>query len=125
MHDVGQVTEERREAFVGLASDVGILSSHVQSLAESYLQDSMDFYFAASKFLYILLRVFRVLVSKGYCSDDTAEDDQGEADGDINGMTFEDDVDGTGMGEGEGKTDVTDQLENEDQLAGLKDDQDK
>merc|ERR1712196_731773 len=66
-----------------------------------------------------LLRVFRVLVSKGYCSDETSEDN-----GDINGMTFEDEQDGTSMGEGEGKRDVTDQLESEEQLLGLKSEQD-
>jgi len=38
-------------------------------------------------------------------------------------MNFEDDVEGTGMGEGDGKNDVTDQLENEEQLLGLKNDE--
>jgi midasin len=125
IHKGDDIGEKQRKAFVGLTSNVGFLSRHVQALSESYLQDSFKFYFDASKFLYVLLRVFRVLVSKGYCSDDTSEDDDGEADGDINGMTFEDDQDGTGMGEGDGKKDVTDQLESEEQLAGLKDDQDK
>jgi len=35
-------------------------------------------------------------------------------------MHFEDDVEGTGMGEGEGKKDVSDQIEDEEQLLGLK-----
>ena len=33
-----------------------------------------------------------------------------------------DDVDGTGMGEGDGRKDVSDQIENEEQLLGLKED---
>ena len=33
---------------------------------------------------------------------------------------FDDDVEGTGMGQGEGKKDVTDQIEDEEQLLGLK-----
>lgn len=36
---------------------------------------------------------------------------------------FDDDVEGTGMGEGEGKKDVTDQIEDEEQLLGLKGDE--
>jgi hypothetical protein len=40
-------------------------------------------------------------------------------------MIFQDDVEGTGMGEGEGKKDVSDQIENEEQLLGLKDDKSK
>lgn len=35
-------------------------------------------------------------------------------------VQFDDDVEGTGMGEGEGKKDVTDQIEDEEQLLGLK-----
>lgn len=38
-------------------------------------------------------------------------------------LQFDDDVEGTGMGEGEGKKDVTDQIEDEEQLLGLKGDQ--
>lgn len=38
---------------------------------------------------------------------------------------FDDDVEGTGMGEGEGKKDVTDQIEDEEQLLGLKGDQEE
>jgi midasin len=124
IHDTVGINGEQREAFVGLVSDMNILSDYVQSLSKSYLQDSLKFYFSTSKFLYVILRVFRVLISKGYCADETSEEDDGDGEGDINGMTFEDDQDGTGMGEGEGKKDVTDQLENEDQLAGLKSDQD-
>lgn len=36
---------------------------------------------------------------------------------------FDDDVEGTGMGEGDGKKDVTDQIEDEEQLLGLKGDE--
>lgn len=38
-------------------------------------------------------------------------------------LQFDDDVEGTGMGEGEGKKDVTDQIEDEEQLLGLKGDE--
>lgn len=124
IHDSACTSGEQRESFVGLVSDMSVLSDYIQSLSESYLHESLQFYLSTSKFLYVMLRLFRVLVSKGYCADKTSEDDDLDADADINGMTFEDDQEGTGMGDGEGKNDVTDQLENEDQLAGLKSDQD-
>merc|ERR1712070_10343 len=85
--------------------------------------DYVYFYTSTAKLNYVVLRLFRSLVAKGYCSDKTTEED-GEGEGDVKGMTFDDDNDGTGMGEGEGKKDVTDQIENEDQLAGLKSDKD-
>ncbi|CAJ1949588.1 unnamed protein product [Cylindrotheca closterium] len=124
IHNDAGTGRKDREVIVQLASDIGFLADHILSLSQVYLQDSLQFYSANSKLLYVVLRVFRVLVSKGYCSDETAEEEDGDAEGDINGMTFEDDQDGTGMGEGEGKKDVSDQLESEDQLAGLKPDQD-
>ena len=40
-------------------------------------------------------------------------------------MTFQDDIEGTGMGEGQGKKDVSDEIDDEDQLLGLKDDKPK
>lgn len=40
-------------------------------------------------------------------------------------LQFDDDVEGTGMGEGEGKKDVTDQIEDEEQLLGLKGDKEE
>ncbi|CAN0493688.1 unnamed protein product, partial [Scytosiphon promiscuus] len=75
-----------------------------------------------AKLHYVTVRVFRTLLSKGLCAAET-EDDVGDGDGDIDGMKFDDDVEGTGMGEGEGKKDVTDEIEDEEQLLGLKGDE--
>jgi MoxR-like ATPase len=122
--DHSQISEKDAEVCLGLASNANILSEHVLSLAETLVEDSVQFFAVAAKLNYILLRLYRVLVAKGFCSDKVSEDDSGDADGDINGMTFEDDQEGTGMGEGEGKNDVTDQLESEEQLLGLKSDND-
>jgi midasin len=107
---------------VGLVADVGILGRKISEMTKVRLRDYISQYKSTSKLVYVLLRVFRTLVSKGFCSDTESDDQDGDADGDISGMNFEDDKDGTGMGEGEGKNDVTDQLENEDQLLGLKGD---
>jgi midasin (ATPase involved in ribosome maturation) len=94
-------------------------------LVKTQLGDALFYFNKHSKFLYVLLRVFRVLVSKGFCSDDVSEGGDGNGNGDANDMKFEDDVEGTGMGEGGGKNDVTDELENEEQLLGLKGDDNK
>ena len=83
------------------------------------LRDLCESYKSCGKLLYVLLRVFRVLLAKGLCSDETKEGEGGGGEGE---RKFEDDVEGTGMGEGEGKKDVSDQIENEEQLLGLKDD---
>lgn len=81
-------------------------------------------YKAFTKLSYIVLRVFRNLVAKGICSqqaDGDGENNGNENGGNVGDMRFEDDVDGTGMGEGEGKKDVSNEIENEEQLLGNKD----
>lgn len=83
------------------------------------LRDLCESYKSCGKLLYVTLRVFRVLLAKGLCSDETKESEGGGGEGE---RKFEDDVEGTGMGEGEGKKDVSDQIDNEEQLLGLKDD---
>lgn len=42
-------------------------------------------YQGTAKLLYVTVRVFRTLLSKGLCSDET-EDGEGEGEGDIDGM---------------------------------------
>jgi hypothetical protein len=100
------------------------LTPVVQQLTQAFcalLDGVVMQYKSVGKLLYVTVRIFRTLLSKGICSA-TVEDGEGEGSGDLSGMLFEDDVEGTGMGEGEGKKDVSDQIENEEQLLGLKDD---
>ncbi|KAK1736592.1 midasin [Skeletonema marinoi] len=101
------------------------LADNIQEVSKSRLQDALTFYQNHAKFLYILLRVFRNLVAKGFCSDDVSDGGEGDGEGGAGDMKFEDDVEGTGMGEGDGKNDVTDEIENEEQLLGLKGDEDQ
>jgi MoxR-like ATPase len=110
-----------RELVFRLINDVGVLCSHALEVYREYFMAVESFHRECSKLNYILLRVFRVLIAKGFCSDKV--DDNGEAE-DLNdaGGNFADDQEGTGMGEGEGRNDITDQIENEDQLLGLKND---
>ena len=102
-----------------------LLADSIQAVSKSRLQDALTFYQNHAKFLYILLRVFRNLVAKGFCSDDVSDGGEGDGEGGAGEMKFEDDVEGTGMGEGDGKNDVTDEIENEEQLLGLKGDEDQ
>ena len=121
LHDDQLFSNDQLQYCVGLLSNTRTLVVYLHRLYESLLQDYIYFYFSTAKLNYIISRVFRSLVAKGYCADKTTEGD-GEGEGDIKGMTFEDDQEGTGMGDGDGKKDVTDQIENEDELAGLKSD---
>jgi MoxR-like ATPase len=76
------------------------------------------------KLTYVCIRVFRTIIAKGFCGSKVKEE-AGDGNGDAENMTFEDDVEGTGMGEGDGKKDVSDQIQNEEQLLGLKSDESK
>jgi midasin (ATPase involved in ribosome maturation) len=99
------------------------LADNIQEVSKSRIQDALAFYQNHAKLLYILLRVFRNLVAKGFCSDDVSDGGEGDGEGGAGEMKFEDDVEGTGMGEGDGKNDVTHEIENEEQLLGLKGDE--
>ena len=78
-------------------------------------------YKAHNKLTYIIVRVFRNLLAKGICSNDSEDADNSNS-SDLNNMTFEDNIDGTGMGEGQGTKDVSDEIQNEEQLLGNKKD---
>ena len=123
IHDNASIDKRTRDVCTDFSCDIGHLYSIVLTLHDKILSRYMSFYRGTAKLQYIVLRVFRVLRAHGFCSSRSKEiDKQENADGPTSGMTFEDDKDGTGMGEGDGKTDVTDQLENEEQLLGLKND---
>jgi len=117
------LTSANRETAM-LALTVMPLARRLAAVQSVLLGDLCGAYKAVGKLMYVSLRVFRVLLAKGLCSDES-KDGEGDGSGDGANMTFTDDVEGTGMGEGQGKTDVSDQIENEEQLAGLKDDKDK
>jgi len=115
---VSQIHERTWALSVTIATHLMVKQVYLLSL--SRLEDAISSFRNNAKLQYILSRVFRVLVSKGYCADKSEENSGGDDIDDITGMKFEDDVEGTGMGEGDGKQDVTDQLESEEQIQGLK-----
>ncbi|KAK3098216.1 hypothetical protein FSP39_017284 [Pinctada imbricata] len=78
---------------------------------EYYLLQLLASHRACSKLLSVLLGIFTELAAKGFCTPAEFEDEvSGE------GATEFEDIEGGGMGEGEGAKDVSDQIENEDQL---------
>ncbi|EFA84854.1 type A von Willebrand factor domain-containing protein [Heterostelium album PN500] len=86
-------------------------------ISNQSVMDMFALHKTVSKLEYIITGVFLQLYSKGFCK---KEDQDTEADGDGSG-DFEDDVEGTGMGEGEGKKDVSDRIEDQEQIMGTKD----
>ena len=98
---------------------VRLVEPYFEQLIKVYTcmtNDLCHAYKCLGKLDYVVLRVFRTLLAKGFCS---AESDDNEGDGEGN-SSFQDNVEGTGMGEGDGLKDVSDQIQNEDQLIGLK-----
>jgi midasin (ATPase involved in ribosome maturation) len=83
-------------------------------MSERSLLVGLTSYRSTVKFSYILLALINVLLVKGFCrKPDEGDTEEGET---------EDNVAGTGMGEGEGKEDVSDQIDNEEELLGNKED---
>ena len=111
--------------YLQITKDACALIFPILDTCQAKLSELLVFYRNVGKIEYIMLRVVRALVAKGFCDDKVADGGDEEGDGDVNNMKFDDDVDGTGMGEGEGKTYVTDQLENEEQLLSLQGDDEK
>ena len=81
-----------------------------EPLAEPPRQSVLAAHRASSKLLSVLLSIFTDLASKGFCL--PPEIEEGERDG----ATEFEDIEGGGIGEGEGMKDVSDQIENEDQV---------
>jgi len=86
------------------------ISNIFSTLAIYVTENFVEYNGRLVKLEFLLLRVFRTLALNGFCKpedeDDEAQDDNREGDG-------------TGMGEGKGREDVTDEIEDEEQLLGL------
>jgi hypothetical protein len=76
------------------------------------LADQAGFSKAVAKLGYVLANLFAGVFREGFCG---AKEEAGQE-----GATSFEDAAGTGMGAGEGQKDVSDQIENEDQLLGNK-----
>eukprot|EP00947_MAST-08B_sp_MAST-8B-sp1_P004620 g4620.t1 len=102
--------------FVSLAVNLRPLLRLHLDCADAVVAAFASFYRACSKLLYVLLRLFRSLVVHGFC---VPPESRGKEDGDDGDSQQGGQGDGTGMGEGQGSEDVSNQLEDEEQLLGL------
>ena len=94
-----------------ISSLVSLLEQYI-CLADGFLLSLLTAHKATSKLLSVLLGVFTELVEKGFClPPEVEEEDSGE------GATEFEDIQDGGLGEGEGAKDVSDQIENEDQVS--------
>ncbi|CAH0485031.1 unnamed protein product [Peronospora farinosa] len=94
----------------------------VRGISRQLLVDFLVAHKSVMKLEYVLIRIFRNLFQHGFCRTNEGKNDE-EGDGGSGKMQFQDDVEGTGMGEGEGKKDVSHEIEDEEQLLGLKGEQ--
>ena len=92
-----------------LGGTVPLLHQYL-NISQSLLVTLLSTHRATSKLLSVLLNIFTDLASRGFCLPPEIEEGGGE------GSTEFEDVEGGGVGEGEGMKDVSDQIDNEDQV---------
>lgn len=100
--------------------EVSVLAYDAHIFLLKMIERSIRYQKSMCKLLYIILSLFIHLTYNGFCGEEDQEhegDDEDDKDG-----KFEFN-DGTGMGEGKGMQNVSDQIEHEEQLEGLKDEQ--
>jgi midasin (ATPase involved in ribosome maturation) len=116
------ISLEDRKKLSGILEYVQKFAYTIQRCYGALLDQNILAYKAHVKYTYINIRIFRNLLAKGFCQNDSKDNDEkGDGEGSKQGPTeWEDDVEGTGMGEGEGNKDVSDQITNEEQLLDLK-----
>ena len=93
-----------------LGSSIPLLHQYL-NLSQYLLVNLLAAHRTTSKLLSVLLSIFTDLASRGFCLPPEIE----EGDGD-EATEFED-IEGGGIGEGEGRKDVSDQIESEDQVS--------
>lgn len=81
------------------------------NISQHFLVNLLAAHRVTSKLLSVLLSIFTDLVSKGFCLPPEIEEGEGD------GATEFEDIEGGGIGEGEGMKDVSDQIESEDQVS--------
>lgn len=101
----------------------------IQGTHSYLLADLLRFHHSLSKLSLVSASVLIRIMDEGYCmpdkQDGEGEEGDGKGDGDGGGGQGEGKFHaGTGMGEGQGQRDVSDQIDNEEQVLGLKNEQD-
>ncbi|KAG8189748.1 hypothetical protein JTE90_012923 [Oedothorax gibbosus] len=93
-----------------LANLTPFLNQYFQ-LVKVSLAANVGMHRTSCKFLSILLEVFNILATKGFCIPAELKEEAEKS-----GATKFEDIEGGGLGEGEGANDVSDKIESEDQL---------
>ncbi|XJO73933.1 hypothetical protein BDV3_004832 [Batrachochytrium dendrobatidis] len=94
-----------------LLAHIAPLFNQYYALAQFRLLQHFSLAKSVSKLTYILSNLFASLFKEGFCLPKSSEEDDDDC-------AMEDHAEGTGMGEGDGKKDVSDEIENEDQAEG-------
>ena len=94
------------------------LSERVFNLLGFFLKTQAEFLASMCKFSYVTQRIFLYLIYQGFCGKDEQNDEEQQAEQDQDDKYL--DGDGCGMGDGEGQQNVSNEIENEEQLEGLK-----
>ena len=108
-----------RNVAIALAADMLPFLRQQRKLALHFAFEALQFHLSLRKLLNRLGGTFLALVDKGFCKPPPERDDP-EDDGKEDQME-----EGTGMGEGEGTDDVSNQIEDEEQLLGLQEDEER
>ncbi|CAE7306236.1 mdn1 [Symbiodinium natans] len=112
IHDaLGQHLEQLPSSFV---SPLAPFSSQILQLARALLLGGLQAALATAEVSFEILRLVCFLMEKGLNSKEEEEQGEGEGEGGTEWQT------GTGMGEGEGLKDVTDEIEDDAQLEGTR-----
>ncbi|KAK3265915.1 hypothetical protein CYMTET_25433 [Cymbomonas tetramitiformis] len=106
-------------AAVGLARQLEAPLQVAGAAFERLMVDYVQLAKSLCKLTSVLMSLYGGLFQEGFCKQgEEGEGQSGEGQGKL-----EDDLDGTGMAQGEGKKDVSDEMENEDQLMGTKEEE--
>lgn len=107
--------------FIASKTDVNQVKSVVMRLVpileqtvlfvQYFITQKVAVHRVSCKMLSILLKIFSDLATKGFCKPSDLDMDEGEGEGGPGKMTG-----GTGLGDGEGQKDVSERIENQDQL---------
>merc|ERR1712130_917804 len=95
------------------AQDAALVVKQLSCVAESVQELSVNALLNFTKLLSVILKVFSEIAVHGFCPVKDMEDEGGKSSDDFKSSEEE-----TGLGQGEGAKDVSDQIENEDMLDG-------
>merc|ERR1712130_862077 len=95
------------------AQDAALVVKQLSCVAESVQELSVNALLNFTKLLSVILKVFSEIAVHGFCPVKDMEDEGGKSSDEFKSSEEE-----TGLGQGEGSKDVSDQIENEDMLDG-------